>query len=152
MVATIRGCTGSHKQPLLHSCRTSRPEKDGSEASETQNCGRATATAARHFTLYGLRHAEGPSALLGSGIPERLHRMNPMFWWIRLGTKDSGTSPTVSAGLAARLRNLGDDVDIAYYWDAGTVPTRSRGLHHVDGGDFGAPALKLTYVARKPTA
>ncbi|WP_406437242.1 hypothetical protein [Streptomyces sp. NBC_00631] len=40
-------------------------------------------------------------------------------WWIRLGTKDSGTSLTVAANFAARLKNLGDDVDIKYYWDAG---------------------------------
>jgi hypothetical protein len=58
--------------------------------------------------------------------------MNPMFhlvdqangnrskhWWIRLGTKDSDTALTVAGNLAARLKNLGDDVDTSYYWDAG---------------------------------
>ncbi|MGW1761192.1 hypothetical protein [Streptomyces mirabilis] len=38
---------------------------------------------------------------------------------IRLGTKDSDTALTVASNLAARLKNLGDDVDTSYYWDAG---------------------------------
>ncbi|QCN86603.1 Tat pathway signal protein [Streptomyces griseoviridis] len=89
-------------------------------------------TAARHFTPYALRHADGPGARLDADLPGTLHRMNPMYhlvdqvnphrsrhWWIRLGTKDSDTSLTVAAVLAARLENLGDDVDLRYYWDAG---------------------------------
>ncbi|MFJ2818102.1 subtype B tannase [Streptomyces sp. NPDC087294] len=99
-------------------------------------------TAVRHFTEYSLRKQEGAGARLDADIPEKLHLMNPMFhlvdqvnsgrsrhWWIRLGTKDSDTSLTVAANLAARLENLGDDVDLQYYWDAG---------HAVDNdpGDF----------------
>ncbi|WP_405735276.1 Tat pathway signal protein [Streptomyces sp. NBC_00028] len=89
-------------------------------------------TAARHFTLYSLRHAAGDSAHLDEDIPAKLHLMNPMYhlvdkvnagrsrhWWIRLGTKDSDTSHTVAGNLSARLTDLGDDVDTSYYWDAG---------------------------------
>ncbi|MFF5183766.1 subtype B tannase [Streptomyces sp. NPDC000345] len=89
-------------------------------------------TRARHFTLYSLRHGAGDSARLDADIPARLHLMNPMYhlvdkvnphrarhWWIRVGTKDSDTSLSVVANLATRLTELGDDVDTAYYWDAG---------------------------------
>ncbi|MFD7474460.1 subtype B tannase [Streptomyces sp. NPDC059837] len=100
-------------------------------APENNEFGAGT-TAKRHFTLYSLRHEEGDSARLDSDIPAKLHLMNPMFhlvdqangnrskhWWIRLGTKDSDTALTVAGNLAARLKNLGDDVDTSYYWDAG---------------------------------
>lgn len=89
-------------------------------------------TKARHFTLYSLRHEAGDSARLDADLPAKLHLMNPMYhlvdkvnphrakhWWIRLGTKDSDTSLSVAANLATRLTALGDDVDTAYYWDAG---------------------------------
>jgi hypothetical protein len=89
-------------------------------------------TRARHFTLYSLRHEGGDSARLDEDIPAKLHLMNPMYhlvdkvngsrskhWWIRLGTKDTDTSHTVAGNLSARLTSLGDDVDTAYYWDAG---------------------------------
>ncbi|MET7980616.1 hypothetical protein ABZW44_48265 [Streptomyces mirabilis] len=100
-------------------------------APENNEFGTGT-TANRHFTLYSLRHEEGAGARLDSDIPARLHLMNPMYhlvdkvnehrskhWWIRLGTKDSDTALTVAGNLAARLKNLGDDVDTSYYWDAG---------------------------------
>ncbi|TQE22116.1 Tat pathway signal protein [Streptomyces ipomoeae] len=88
-------------------------------------------TKARHFTLYSLRHEGSSSARLDSDLPETLTLMNPMpflakanpkrakHWWIRVGTKDSDTSLTVVGNLAAKLENLGDDVDAAMYWDAG---------------------------------
>ncbi|MFF7599238.1 subtype B tannase [Streptomyces mirabilis] len=100
-------------------------------AGENNEFGTGT-TANRHFTLYSLRHEEGASARLDGDIPAKLHLMNPMYhlvdrvnenrskhWWIRLGTKDSDTALTVASNLAARLKNLGDDVDTSYYWDAG---------------------------------
>ncbi|MFJ2259753.1 subtype B tannase [Streptomyces sp. NPDC087844] len=89
-------------------------------------------TKARHFTLYSLRHESGDSARLDADIPAKLDLMNPMHhlvenpnrnrakhWWIRLGTKDTDTSLSVAGNLSARLTSLGDDVDTAYYWDAG---------------------------------
>lgn len=89
-------------------------------------------TAARHFTLYSLRHESGAGARLDEDIPAKLRLMNPMYhlvdkvnagrsrhWWIRLGTKDTDTSHTVAGNLSARLTDLGDDVDTSYYWDAG---------------------------------
>ncbi|MFF5078742.1 subtype B tannase [Actinoplanes sp. NPDC000266] len=81
-------------------------------------------TKARHFTTYGGR-------TLASDIPAKLDLMNPMYfigaghasrakhWWIRVGTNDSDTSPTVVANLAAGLRTLGDEVSALMYWDAG---------------------------------
>jgi hypothetical protein len=40
-------------------------------------------------------------------------------WWLRVGAKDSDTSLSVIANLAAATTALGDDVDLAMYWDAG---------------------------------
>ncbi|WP_406466323.1 Tat pathway signal sequence domain protein [Streptomyces sp. NBC_00111] len=89
-------------------------------------------TRARHFTLYSLRHEQGAGARLDGDLGEKLRLMNPMYhlvekrnpgrskhWWIRVGAKDSDTSLTVVANLAASLRQLGDDVDVLYYWDQG---------------------------------
>ncbi|WP_307835262.1 hypothetical protein [Streptomyces adelaidensis] len=89
-------------------------------------------TRTRHFTLWSLRKQYGDSARLDEDIPAKLALMNPMHhlvdqvnakrskhWWIRLGTKDTDTSHTVAGNLHARLAQLGDDVDTAYYWDAG---------------------------------
>ena len=99
-------------------------------AGENNEFGTGT-TQARHFTLYSLRHESGSSARLDSDLPEKLHLMNPMpfirqhnpgrskHWWIRVGTKDSDTSLSVVANLAASLEQLGDDVNALYYWDEG---------------------------------
>jgi hypothetical protein len=89
-------------------------------------------TDARHFTLYGLRKATGnASAQLDSDLPEKITLMNPMHfigqkhasrsknWWIRVGTSDLETSPTVAGNLATSLENLGDNVNALMYWDAG---------------------------------
>ena len=106
-------------------------------------------TEARHFTAYG---AKNDSTGLGTkrvaaDIPGKLNLMNPMYhlvekvnerrskhWWIRLGTSDSDTSHVISANLAARLDNLGDDVNHLYYWDQG------HGAN-TDPGDF------ITWIA-----
>lgn len=100
-------------------------------AGENNLFGKGT-TQTRHFTLYSLRHESGSSARLDSDLPETLRLMNPMpflvekanpkrtkHWWIRLGTKDSDTSHTVSANLAAAAHGLGDEVSHLYYWDEG---------------------------------
>lgn len=93
----------------------------------------AGTTEARHFTAYGAQHDTSGvgGSRVASDIPEKLDLMNPMHhlalrnpgrsrhWWIRLGTKDSDTSHTVSANLAASAAGLGDDVDHRYYWDEG---------------------------------
>ncbi|MFF7883619.1 subtype B tannase [Streptomyces sp. NPDC020794] len=106
-------------------------------------------TEARHFTAYGAKNdtAGLSTKRVASDIPEKLDLMNPMHhigeenpgrsrhWWIRLGTKDSDTSLTVSANLAAALDNLGDDVNHLYYWDEGHGS-------NVDPGDF------LTWIAK----
>ncbi|MDQ1046464.1 hypothetical protein QFZ76_004700 [Streptomyces sp. V4I2] len=83
-------------------------------APENNEFGKDT-TEARHFTAYGLKNdTTGVTGKrLDSDIPEMLNLMNPMYhlakknsgrskhWWIRLGTKDSDTSLTVSANIAA---------------------------------------------------
>ncbi len=106
-------------------------------------------TQARHFTAYGLKHdtAGVSGSRPDADIPGKLDLMNPMHhleaanpgrsrhWWIRLGTKDSDTSLTVSANLAAALDGLGDEVDHLYYWDEGHGS-------NTDPGDF------ITWIAR----
>ncbi|MCX4906592.1 subtype B tannase [Streptomyces sp. NBC_00878] len=109
------------------------PSFDGFDLATGENNLFGTGTTkARHFTLYSLRHENGSSARLDADIPAKLDLMNPMYhlvedvngnrskhWWIRLGTKDTDTSLSVAGNLSARLTSLGDDVDTAYYWDAG---------------------------------
>ncbi|WSQ09948.1 Tat pathway signal sequence domain protein [Streptomyces sp. NBC_01231] len=109
----------------------------------------AGTTEARHFTAYGAKNDTTglSSKRVASDIPETLNLMNPMFhlarknpnrskhWWIRLGTKDSDTSLTVSANLAAAAAGLGDDVSHLYYWDEG------HGAN-TDPGDF------ITWIAK----
>jgi acetyl esterase/lipase len=109
------------------------PAFDTFDLSSPENNLFGTGTAkARHFTLYGLRHATGnDSARLDGDLPLKLDLMNPMsfienrnpgrakHWWIRVGTNDSDTSLTVVGNLAAGLENLGDDVNALMYWDAG---------------------------------
>jgi hypothetical protein len=117
-------------------------------AGENNEFGAGT-TEARHFTAYGAKNDTTGLATkrVASDIAEKLDLMNPMHhigeenpgrsrhWWIRLGTKDSDTSLTVSANLAAALDNLGDDVNHLYYWDEGHGS-------NVDPGDF------LTWIAK----
>ncbi|MEU2059681.1 subtype B tannase [Streptomyces sp. NPDC013455] len=112
----------------------------------------AGTTAARHFTEYGLAHDTTGTGgkRLDADVPELLRLMNPMYhlvrkpnphrskhWWIRLGTKDTDTSLTVSANLAAAAAGLGDDVNHLYYWDQG------HGAN-TDPGDFIAWIAKVT--------
>ncbi|WP_199836008.1 hypothetical protein [Streptomyces sp. TP-A0356] len=62
-------------------------------------------------------------------LVEKVNGRRSKHWWIRLGTKDSDTSLTVASNLAARLHELGEDVDIKHYWDTG------HGANE-DAGDF----------------
>ncbi|MFI9546974.1 subtype B tannase [Streptomyces sp. NPDC052016] len=109
-------------------------------------------TVSRHFTAYSLKNDTTglTSKRLDSDIPELLRLMNPMYflvekanpnrtkhWWIRLGAKDSDTSHTVSANLAAAAHTLGDDVSHLYYWDQG------HGAN-TDAGDFIEWIAKVT--------
>ncbi|MFJ6391346.1 subtype B tannase [Streptomyces sp. NPDC091972] len=116
-------------------------------AGENNEFGAGT-TVSRHFTAYGAKNDTTglTSKRVASDIPEKLNLMNPMYflergnegrskhWWIRLGTKDSDTSLTVSANLAAAAAGLGDDVNHLYYWDQG------HGAN-TDPGDF------ITWIA-----
>ncbi|MGW0912269.1 subtype B tannase [Streptomyces sp. NPDC002784] len=110
----------------------------------------AGTTQARHFTAYGAKNDSTGlgSRRVASDIPAKLDLMNPMYhlvekvnsrrskhWWIRLGTKDSDTSLTVSANLAAAANGLGDEVNHFYYWDEG------HGAN-TDAGDF------ITWIAK----
>ncbi|MFE4965145.1 subtype B tannase [Streptomyces sp. NPDC056660] len=117
-------------------------------AGENNEFGAGT-TESRHFTAYGAKNDStglGTKRVAGD-IPEKLNLMNPMYhlvekvngkrskhWWIRLGTNDTDTSHVISANLAARLDNLGDDVNHLYYWDQG------HGAN-TDPGDF------ITWIA-----
>ncbi|MEV0177370.1 subtype B tannase [Streptomyces sp. NPDC050803] len=112
----------------------------------------ADTTQARHFTAYGAKNDSTglSSKRVASDIPAKLDLMNPMYhlvekvnskrskhWWIRLGTKDSDTSLTVSANLAAAANGLGDEVNHFYYWDQG------HGAN-TDPGEFIAWIAKVT--------
>ncbi|MFG3021801.1 subtype B tannase [Streptomyces sp. NPDC048254] len=117
-------------------------------AGENNEFGAGT-TESRHFTAYGAKNDStglGTKRVAGD-IPEKLNLMNPMYhlvekvngkrskhWWIRLGINDTDTSHVISANLAARLDNLGDDVNHLYYWDQG------HGAN-TDPGDF------ITWIA-----
>lgn len=133
------------------------PSFDGFDLSTGENneFGKGT-TLARHFTAYGAKNDTTglASKRVAADIPELLHLMNPMpfladansgrtkHWWLRLGTKDSDTSHTVSANLAAAAYGLGDDVNHKYYWDEG------HGAN-TDPGDFIAWIAKVSgYKAR----
>ncbi|WP_206612687.1 subtype B tannase [Paenirhodobacter populi] len=84
--------------------------------------------AARHFTAFSAARA---GVALDADIPEKLALMNPMHflseenpgraghWWLRVGAKDSDTSLSVVANLAASLEKRGNEVNTRYYWDAG---------------------------------
>ncbi|QHN19679.1 Tat pathway signal sequence domain protein [Gordonia amarae] len=88
---------------------------------------------ARHITEYSQKR--DTTGLKGKALPDdtakRTNQMNPMYhiaaknpgrskqWWIRLGTKDSDTSLTISTNLTASLVMLGDKVDHLMYWDQG---------------------------------
>lgn len=86
---------------------------------------------ARHFSDYAQQRCVGEP--MPEDLKEQIAAMNPMnylyqngqspcgYWWIRLGSSDNGISPMVSLNLAARLENMGLDVNYAYYWDAGHV-------------------------------
>ncbi|MFG2940237.1 subtype B tannase [Streptomyces sp. NPDC048282] len=117
-------------------------------AGENNEFGAGT-TENRHFTAFGAKNDTTglSSRRVAADIPEKLNLMNPMYhlvekvndrrskhWWIRLGTSDSDTSHVISANLAARLDNLGDDVNHLYYWDQG------HGAN-TDPGDF------ITWIA-----
>ncbi|MER7565868.1 subtype B tannase [Streptomyces sp. NPDC097941] len=110
----------------------------------------AGTTQNRHFTAYGAKNDTTGigSRRVASDIPEKLNLMNPMYhlvekvngkrskhWWIRLGTNDTDTSHVISANLAARAENLGDEVNHLYYWDQG------HGAN-TDPGDF------ITWIAK----
>ena len=88
---------------------------------------------ARHVTEYSQKR--DTTGLKDKALPadtgKRANQMNPMYhiaaknpgrskhWWIRLGTKDSDTSLTISTNLTASLVMLGDKVDHLMYWDQG---------------------------------
>lgn len=85
-------------------------------------------TEARHFTEFS---AEQAGETVAEDIPEKLNLMNPMYhlaqnntdraqhWWIRVGTADTDTSLSIVGNLAAKLNNLGADVNAKMYWDSG---------------------------------
>jgi hypothetical protein len=89
-------------------------------------------TDSRHFTNFSLRQATGnPNARVDDDLQKVVNLMNPMYfigqnnkgmaghWWIRMGTSDNHTSPTVIGNLAASLENRNKDVNAWLYWDAG---------------------------------
>jgi hypothetical protein len=89
-------------------------------------------TNARHFTNFSLQHTSGNSlAQIDIDLPEKINMMNPMYflgqknagrakhWWLRVGTSDTETSPTILPNLAAAAANADGRVNALMYWDAG---------------------------------
>lgn len=88
---------------------------------------------ARHFTTWGLQNDTGGDTrtALDAADTKTVAMMNPMpflldgnsdratHWFFRTGTSDTDTSPSILANLATATQNLGDDVNVAMYWDAG---------------------------------
>lgn len=119
----------------------------------------ADTTLARHFTAYGAKNDTTglTTKRVASDIAEKLDLMNPMYhfakknpgrskhWWIRLGTKDSDTSLTVSANIAAAASALGDDVNHLYYWDEGHGS-------NIDPADFITWIAKVTGHTKRAAA
>lgn len=105
------------------------PAFDALDLSSAENSlfGNVT-TNARHFTDVS---AAQTGTTLDSDVPSLVTLMNPLsfigqenstvpaFWWLRVGSSDTDTSPTIVSTLALSLENQGAEVDTAYYWDAG---------------------------------
>jgi hypothetical protein len=116
------------------------------KAAENNEFGAATVDA-RHFTEYSQKHDTG-AAGLDTDIPHLVKLMNPMYfltrksetrakyWFLRAGTRDTDTSPTVLANIAARIAGFGQ-VDSRMYWDGG------HGVNQ-DPGKFIAWAAQIT--------
>jgi hypothetical protein len=115
-------------------------------AAENNEFGAATVDA-RHFTEYSQKRDTGAAAL-DTDIPHLVKLMNPMYfltrksetrakyWFLRAGTRDTDTSPTVVANIAARIAGFGQ-VDSRMYWDGG------HGVNQ-DPGKFIAWAAQIT--------
>ncbi|MFD8724205.1 hypothetical protein ACFV2H_41175 [Streptomyces sp. NPDC059629] len=115
----------------VHKCKTKEPEGRKAEHGEAQ----VGALNARNYDGYLVAKSDTTglgTRRVAADIPAKPNLMNPMYhlvekvndrrsrhWWIRLDTKDSDTSHVISANLAARLDNLGDDVNHLYYRDQG---------------------------------
>ncbi len=89
-------------------------------------------TAARHFTLYSLRHATGnPTAQLEPDLPAKVEMLNPMYflahrsgrrvryWFLRTGANETETALSVITNLGVRLEDLGAEVNRGVFWEGG---------------------------------
>lgn len=107
----------------------SAPAFDTFDLTGAENIEFGSATVnARHFTEYSAHH-EGTE--VEQEVLDLLPLMNPMHfildknssrskhWFMRVGAADTDTSPSVLALLGASAKSVGDQVDIAYYWDQG---------------------------------
>ncbi|NMO51385.1 hypothetical protein HH310_09305 [Actinoplanes sp. TBRC 11911] len=107
-----------------------QPAFDAFDLSTAENNEFGAATVdARHFTEYSQKHDSGGTGL-DTDIPHLVKLMNPMYfltrksesrakyWFLRAGTSDTDTSPTVLANMAARIAAFGQ-VDSRMYWDGG---------------------------------
>jgi hypothetical protein len=113
--------------------KKSQPAFDAFDLSAGENNEFGSATVdGRHFTEYSLKRDTSGKAgtALDSDITELRKLMNPMYflsqskqkrpehWFLRTGTSDTDTSPTVLSNLAASVATSGR-VDSRMYWDGG---------------------------------
>ena len=89
-------------------------------------------TDARLYTNFSLQWTTGnPNARIDPDLQQVVNLMNPMFfigqknpdvaahWWIRHGAIETDSAPTNTVNLALSLENLGRDVNVGIYWEAG---------------------------------
>jgi hypothetical protein len=89
-------------------------------------------TDARLYTNFSLQWTTGnPNARIDPELQQVVNLMNPMFfigqknpdvaahWWIRHGAIETDSAPTNTVNLALSLENLGRDVNVGIYWEAG---------------------------------
>ena len=84
-------------------------------------------TDSRLFTDYSLQHVTKDA----SALRKTVDLMNPMYfirqrnpgaaqhWWIHHGAIETDSAPTNAVNLTLGLENMGRDVHMALYWDAG---------------------------------
>jgi len=89
-------------------------------------------TDARLYTNFSLQWTTGnPNARIDPELHQVVNLMNPMFfigqknpdvaahWWIRHGAIETDSAPTNTVNLTLSLENLGRDVNVGIYWEAG---------------------------------
>lgn len=112
----VRQLRRMKQAPAFDDIALGTPENDlfGTQAAERM-----------HFTAFSAAHSETGAPLADASVVRQLNPMNYIgddlaktarHWRIRHGAADPHTAFAISALLAAKLRNEGSEVDLAYPW------------------------------------